>query len=665
MNAMPVIAASAPTTAVPAVRAHAAAVPRRTSTTEPFAAALATAMLHGMPVLEAKVAAVATGAAGRETDTAGAATSGDATGSAATPATGGAQPSGERRAPAASVAADAARASATTAADTPPVTDVRLVRTPVAPERNRAVTSDGGNVADTDTEERTEMTARTGAALQAASAVPLLTARPAVPTPAGVAIPAAKATGGVAIASPSILSLEALRTATATASTARASAPAERIDAVTISRVTSGSPVLYVPDRATGRWTTAIAIRTSAHSVPGEAADWLAMAAEARFAGHGAQRTSAPGTPQTTGGAQSSTPAPAAWPAGWKLGSAAQAGSGSAATGDRHDIAHTTAPADGSMPALPSVAAPSRAGDDAPSSGPLTAAATVTAEAAGDEPLGEWDDGAATAARSSDATPVEARTAAASRATRRSRPADAATDGRRPVDDPAARADAATGRGESVKAAPQTAPARPRPAAATRRTNELGTHATPCASTGASQPASASSEARAVPPASEAPRGATFAAGEARTEPTAAVRAETGAPAIATDGVTLQLPDPEGGNTRIRVDVRGDTVRARIVPQHPELAGRLTADVDDVRAGLGRQGFSTATVSIRTPPATTGRESVAAASDGTSVSPAGRSTDAPPDTRQSGRDAGDGSARDPADRHGSRPHQRSARERER
>ncbi|HVO33915.1 MAG TPA: hypothetical protein VMT21_00040 [Gemmatimonadales bacterium] len=130
--------------------------------------------------------------------------------------------------------------------------------------------------------------------------------------------------------------------------------------------------------------------------------------------------------------------------------------------------------------------------------------------------------------------------------------------------------------------------------------------------------------------------------------------------------VTLRVSDPEGGSTRVRVDVRGDAVRARIVPQSTPLAAQLTADVGDANAALQRQGFATAHVVVRTPPATpVGGAAPVQPAEPPIVPSVGRSMDAPPNPRQPGHDAGQETARDPANWQGSRSHHRSTRERER
>jgi hypothetical protein len=129
---------------------------------------------------------------------------------------------------------------------------------------------------------------------------------------------------------------------------------------------------------------------------------------------------------------------------------------------------------------------------------------------------------------------------------------------------------------------------------------------------------------------------------------------------------TLRVSGPEGGTTRVRVDVRGDSVRARIVPDSAPLAAKLTADIGDAHAALQGQGFTTAHVAVRTPPATpAGTAAPTQLPEAATVSSVGRSMDAPPNPRQSGRDASQQSARDPAHWQGPRSHQRSPRERER
>ena len=125
------------------------------------------------------------------------------------------------------------------------------------------------------------------------------------------------------------------------------------------------------------------------------------------------------------------------------------------------------------------------------------------------------------------------------------------------------------------------------------------------------------------------------------------------------------MSDPEGGSTRVRVDVRGDAVRARIVPQSAPLAAQLAADAGEARAALQNQGFTTAHVTVRTAAATPIGASVPTQADQPqTASSVGRSMDAPPN-QQSGHDAGQDTARDSANWQGSRSHHRPPRERER
>ena len=70
-------------------------------------------------------------------------------------------------------------------------------------------------------------------------------------------------------------------------------------------------------------------------------------------------------------------------------------------------------------------------------------------------------------------------------------------------------------------------------------------------------------------------------------------------PAGVADRVTLQVADAEGRQTRIRVSVLGDQVRAVIVPPDAESARQLERRMDDLQAALARQGFTGSKVSVQ------------------------------------------------------------------
>lgn len=70
-------------------------------------------------------------------------------------------------------------------------------------------------------------------------------------------------------------------------------------------------------------------------------------------------------------------------------------------------------------------------------------------------------------------------------------------------------------------------------------------------------------------------------------------------PAGSADRVTVQVSDAEGRQTRIRVSVLGDQVRAVIVPPDSESARQLEQRMDDLQTALARQGFASSKVSVQ------------------------------------------------------------------
>jgi hypothetical protein len=70
-------------------------------------------------------------------------------------------------------------------------------------------------------------------------------------------------------------------------------------------------------------------------------------------------------------------------------------------------------------------------------------------------------------------------------------------------------------------------------------------------------------------------------------------------PAGTADRVTLQVSDGEGRQTRIRVSVIGEQVRAVIVPPDQESARQLERRMDDLQTALARQGFTGSRVTVQ------------------------------------------------------------------
>jgi hypothetical protein len=115
-------------------------------------------------------------------------------------------------------------------------------------------------------------------------------------------------------------------------------------------------------------------------------------------------------------------------------------------------------------------------------------------------------------------------------------------------------------------------------------------------------------------------------------------RAETkDRPAGLADRVTLQVTDAEGRETRIRVTVLGDQVRAVIVPSDQESARHLERRMDDLQAALVRQGFVDPKVSVQSPGLAGNQAGWGAAPGGMQTDNAsGRGMDQPADDRGQG-----------------------------
>jgi len=123
--------------------------------------------------------------------------------------------------------------------------------------------------------------------------------------------------------------------------------------------------------------------------------------------------------------------------------------------------------------------------------------------------------------------------------------------------------------------------------------------------------------------------------GEARNMPDRAATKDR--PAGLADRVTLQVADAEGRETRIRVTVLGDQVRAVILPSDQESARHLERRMDDLQAALVRQGFADPKVSVQSPGAAGTHAAWGAVPGGTQGSDAsGRGTDQPAEDRGQG-----------------------------
>ncbi len=136
------------------------------------------------------------------------------------------------------------------------------------------------------------------------------------------------------------------------------------------------------------------------------------------------------------------------------------------------------------------------------------------------------------------------------------------------------------------------------------------------------------------------------AAGEARNMPD---RSETkDRPAGLADRVTLQVGDGDGRQTRIKVTVQGDQVRAVILPGDQESGRQLEQRMDELQAALVRQGFADPKVSVQSVSHGPGGAVPWGAAPGgtTTENAASRGMDRPADEQ------GQGSGRREQDRHG-------------
>lgn len=142
------------------------------------------------------------------------------------------------------------------------------------------------------------------------------------------------------------------------------------------------------------------------------------------------------------------------------------------------------------------------------------------------------------------------------------------------------------------------------------------------------------------------PRTREGAAGEARNMPLAAETKSR--PAGLADRVTLQVADGDGRQTRIRVSVQGDQVRAVILPGDQESSRHLEQRMDDLQAALVRQGFVDPKVSVQTAGRGAGEGTPWGAAPGGPATEQGasRGMDRPAE------DQGQGAGRREQDRHG-------------
>jgi len=117
------------------------------------------------------------------------------------------------------------------------------------------------------------------------------------------------------------------------------------------------------------------------------------------------------------------------------------------------------------------------------------------------------------------------------------------------------------------------------------------------AASDASTAASAFSPGLSERPVRSGTEGLARPAGEARNLPDEGSAGHR--PAGSSDRVTLQVADADGRQTRIRVAVLGDQIRAVIVPPDPASARQLERRMDELQAALARQGFSDSRVSVQ------------------------------------------------------------------
>lgn len=107
-------------------------------------------------------------------------------------------------------------------------------------------------------------------------------------------------------------------------------------------------------------------------------------------------------------------------------------------------------------------------------------------------------------------------------------------------------------------------------------------------------------------------------------------------PAGVADRVTLAIADADGRQTRIRVVVLGDHVRAVIQPPDGEAARHLERRMDDLQAALVRQGFVDPKVSVRVAGTEAASPWSVATPGGSSDAPPSRGTDQPPGDQRQG-----------------------------
>lgn len=127
-------------------------------------------------------------------------------------------------------------------------------------------------------------------------------------------------------------------------------------------------------------------------------------------------------------------------------------------------------------------------------------------------------------------------------------------------------------------------------------------------------------------------------------------------PAGAADRVTLQVADAEGRQTRIRVAVLGDQVRATIVPPDAEAGRQLERRMDELQAALAKQGFPEAKVTVQAPRPEATVPWGGATRSGSSDTPSSGGTEPPPGDQRQGSGRRDEERRGDGHRH---PHQRS------
>jgi flagellar hook-length control protein FliK len=62
--------------------------------------------------------------------------------------------------------------------------------------------------------------------------------------------------------------------------------------------------------------------------------------------------------------------------------------------------------------------------------------------------------------------------------------------------------------------------------------------------------------------------------------------------------VTLELPDNDGGMTRVRISVRGDQVRATLVASDAATSAQLSSQAPELERALAARGFRAADISV-------------------------------------------------------------------